>query len=68
MPSYCVFWLKETATDSAVVKLGEMSIWPQKLTPDLPAMLIIIHRLNRDGKFGFGVAQGYCRIYARYKD
>ena len=27
--SYCVFWLKETATDSAVVKLREMSIWPQ---------------------------------------
>lgn len=58
MPSYCVFWLKETATDSAVVKLREMSIWPQKLILDLPALLIIIHRFNRDGKFGLSVAQG----------
>lgn len=41
--SCCVFWLKETTTDSAVVKRREMSIWPQWLIRNTPTMLIIIH-------------------------
>lgn len=58
MLSYCVFWLKETTTDSAAVKLREMSIWPQQLTLDSSAMLIKIHRFNRDADFGSNNVQG----------
>lgn len=31
-------------------------------------MIIIIHRFNRDRKFGLSNVQGYCIIYAAYMD